>query len=153
MEKFKNAFTMIELIFVIVVLGILAAVAIPRLAVTRTDAHISKGRSDIAAIRSSIITERQSRLFRGDNTFIATLDTGGNALFGGLPAAVPPRILLQYPLTPGVGNGHWQTAGTGLSYTYRVSNTAVTFTYVPATGVFDCVANAGSVDYCAKLTD
>ena len=34
----KKAFTMIELIFVIVILGILAAVAIPKLAATRTDA-------------------------------------------------------------------------------------------------------------------
>ena len=35
----KNAFTMIELIFVIVILGILAAVAIPKLAATRNDAY------------------------------------------------------------------------------------------------------------------
>lgn len=34
----KNAFTMIELVFVIVILGILAAVAIPKLTTTRKDA-------------------------------------------------------------------------------------------------------------------
>jgi len=38
----KKAFTMIEIIFVIVIIGILASVAIPRLAVTRDDAKISK---------------------------------------------------------------------------------------------------------------
>ena len=37
----KKAFTMIELIFVIVILGILAGVAIPRLAATREDAEIA----------------------------------------------------------------------------------------------------------------
>ena len=39
----KKAFTMVELVFVIVVIGILSAIAIPKLAATRDDAHITKG--------------------------------------------------------------------------------------------------------------
>ncbi len=44
----RAGFTMIELIFVIVILGILAAVAIPRLAATRNDASGSKLATELA---------------------------------------------------------------------------------------------------------
>ena len=50
----KKGFTMIELIFVIVILGILASVAIPRLASTRTDAEITATVANIRTLLSDL---------------------------------------------------------------------------------------------------
>lgn len=144
---------MIELVFVIVVLGILAAVAVPRLTATRVDAQISKGAADVASIRSAIVSERQSRLIKGCSGFIPNgtgtyvcngvtfkeMDQGG--LFGGV---------LMYPLKNESGkDGAWSaTAGSG-TYVYRAGGKTNTFTYTPADGKFLCTSG----DYCAKLAN
>jgi len=50
----KAAFTMVELIFVIVILGILVAVAMPRLSATRDDAEISTMSQAVSIAASEI---------------------------------------------------------------------------------------------------
>lgn len=66
--KNRKAFTLVELVFVIVIIGILSAIAIPKLAATRDDAQISRARAAIASLRNAISTERQKRILRGDFT-------------------------------------------------------------------------------------
>ena len=61
----KKGFTMIELIFVIVILGILASVAIPRLAATRTDAEIS---ATVANLRTLLNDVASYYAVKGDFT-------------------------------------------------------------------------------------
>jgi general secretion pathway protein G len=62
----NKAFTMIELVFVIVIIGILSGIAVPRLAASREDAFISKARVTVGSLRSAISMERQKRILRGD---------------------------------------------------------------------------------------
>ena len=61
----KKAFTMVELIFVIVIIGILTAIAVPKFTTTRDDAIISKGKVAVAAMRSAIAMKRQKLILRG----------------------------------------------------------------------------------------
>jgi general secretion pathway protein G len=144
---------MIELVFVIVVLGILAAVAIPRLAVTRDDAQVAKGRSDVAAIRSAIVNERQTRLLQGDSAYINKLDDSTNysaaseTLFDNNGTVA--NSLLQYGITSATGNGHWLKTAAN-AYTYTVMGDAVAFTYTQAGGLFDCTHTNAN---CKLLTE
>jgi len=52
----KKAFTLIELIFILVIVGILGSIAIPRLSATRDDAIIAKNSEYIMAIMIEIST-------------------------------------------------------------------------------------------------
>ena len=76
----KKAFTFIELLFIIVILGILAATAIPKLNATRNDAEIAKGATNIITVINDCATYYSSK---GDFTDIkdmtnVPLDNDGN---------------------------------------------------------------------------
>lgn len=151
----RKAFTMIELVFVIVVLGILAVVAIPRFAATRDDAQIAKGRSDVAAIRAAIVNERQTRLLKGDSSYINKLNSSDTSLFDGNGTGALDGKLLQYAITAQDTNGHWHTPNCDnatpatCTYKYKIMNTDMTFTYKQADGTFMCTNGA----YCSQLTN
>ena len=144
MQKSRNAFTMIELVFVIVILGILAAVAVPRFAATRTDAQIAAARADISTIRSAIVSERQTRLIRGDSSYIDKLSTtAGPNLFTG--SNDTNRTLLMYGIAP----GDWAKIN-DTTYDITIAGTTTRFTYTVTAGTFSCTSGA---DDCDALVD
>ena len=157
--KKRNAFTMIELVFVIAVLGIFASFAIPKLAATRDDAHVSKAVSTIAAVRSGIISERQSRLFRGDNKFITHIDSvgAGAAAAGSMifdHNGTPANNILTYGVVTETGSGGWMKSATD-QYTFTLGSVSAVFTYNPADGTFTCnrAAAGAAGELCRDLVD
>lgn len=53
----RKGFSIVELVFVIVILGILAAVAIPKFITSRTDANVASARSDMSSAQKVIVAK------------------------------------------------------------------------------------------------
>jgi len=93
MKISRNAFTMIELIFVIVILGILAAVAIPKFTATRSDAEVSKVAQNIMLSASEIAAYAVSNGMTVNDlkvmsNGIASLENTGDAVLSSKKAVI-----------------------------------------------------------------
>jgi len=140
---------MIELVFVVVIIGILAAVAIPRLSATRDDAVITKARTTVASVRNALAMERQKRILRGDFTKITSVGTFGVNAFDVFSADKDGNRanVLEYPIVSSTDKGKWDFNGT--TYTFHMLGN-VGFK-IDDKGRFVCVDNNSSG--CKTLTN
>ena len=161
--KNRSAFTLIELIFVIVVLGILASVALPKLGKNLQHAQIAKAQGEVAAIRTSIASARQKLLVTGVNAYPSTLDNGATLGDGQKLFDTNGTVeILGYPKYSKSSSGNWKkntayNAGTGVTlYQFNVDGTNVIFSYDRDNGLFDCHnvnTDAQAVEFCKTITE
>ena len=133
----KKAFTMVELIFVIVILGILAMVALPRLAGSKKDAEITRVKAEIAAIRSAIQTYRGANLLS---------QKPGSGYPDDLKAETIEKI------TNGTKLGsNWSVSEDGKTLTLTIAGAGqpATFTYDNTKGSLTCSGDSSTL--CGKI--
>ncbi|HLQ66208.1 MAG TPA: prepilin-type N-terminal cleavage/methylation domain-containing protein [Candidatus Limnocylindrales bacterium] len=112
-SKSESGFTLIELVIVIVILGILAAVAIPKYEDMREQARVATVKGQLGSIRSAVAIQYARNALNGSATF-PTLD---GTIFGdGRVPKEPINNSSAVKTTPGVDDtGGWQyTAATGI---------------------------------------
>jgi MSHA pilin protein MshA len=79
MDKRQGGFTLIELVVVIVILGILAAVALPRFVNLQSDARTAAVNGMAGALRSAVALV-QAKYIAVGNTTATTVDIGGGVI-------------------------------------------------------------------------
>ncbi len=115
----KKSFTLMELIFVIVIIGILAGLAIPRLFPVITTSKIKKLQSQVSAIRVAIGNKYSKNIISGVNQCPSLeKSTTDNTLF---------ENILTYPIQKNSGDIKWD--GNGTDYNATIGSMVVKFHY------------------------
>ena len=123
--KTRKGFTLVELVIVVLILGILAAVAVPRLFKTSSTAIDNGVRQTLKTVRDAI------ELYAADNATLPGApgtDSSGNPTTGDLAADLNSYIRGPFPRCP-VGNA---TDPQGIKYS--TGSTAIQGEAAPAKG-------------------
>ena len=126
MKQQQSGFTLIELVIVIVILGILAAAALPRFTDLSTDARTATLNGLMGSIRSAAAISHATELAKGVSGATITLEGNTVTIQNGYPSATAISAAL----------------GDYSGFTFSAVSTSATFTsragclvtYLPSTG-------------------
>ena len=155
----KRGFSMIELIFVIVILGILASVALPKLAATRDDATASGIKTDVGTLAQAVPALYMSQKIPSITQAVPSLSTSSwvitseykieSKVMDKSSGSISPCIRIQIEEGNNSGAYHklWTLAGsTTAEAPYPVLNIDIAPLYLPGTGITTATQATGACD-------
>jgi len=121
------AFTLVELVMVIVIIGLLAAVVTPKFTSMKTEAQDAAEQGTVAAVQSGIKLAHLTSLAQGTDVYPNTLDSASNGV------ASESNPLFADVIDGGVTDGNWKKTGKR-SYQYLPTKNKYKYDY--KTGAF-----------------
>lgn len=144
-HRSRGAFTVVEMVVVISVIGVLSAIAIPRFIDIRNEAYAAQRDGIVGAARTGIMlvaARNQVSTSPASETFPPNLEATWDGNTGGTqPSSFPSTCSASAPcfelvLTTSVTDGAWQQAS-ATTYTYTPPvGTAKTYAYDSTRGTF-----------------
>jgi prepilin-type N-terminal cleavage/methylation domain-containing protein len=125
--KRRHAFTIVELVMVIVIIGLLAAVVIPKFGDIRTEAQNAAESGTVAAVRTGIKLVHMTNLAKGSDTYPSTLDSASVAV------GSEANPLFTNVIEDGVSDGNWEKK---TATTYEYKPTGSVYAYDNSNGTF-----------------
>ncbi|RLA79425.1 MAG: hypothetical protein DRG78_12990 [Epsilonproteobacteria bacterium] len=136
----KKAFTILEIIFTLIIISILLVVAIPKLFNNLSNANIIKLKTDLVLIKSAINDYNQKQIYLNTNQLLEVLGNDENQLF---------NIILDTPIVAQKNiAGNWSKQSLTIYNAWIDNTNSIKFEFDKIKQTFKCDT---SKQYCKEL--